>query len=80
MTKFERHKFSPKGLKDEINVVEITSEEECFMADKTTSKKELEAVLEGQEDVLATEPNDDRFRLNIMPIENTSLPFTLAAP
>jgi hypothetical protein len=71
MTKYEHHKFSPKGLKDEINVVEITSDEEMFMAEKTTSKKQLDAILEGQEDILATtEQNDDRFRLSVMPIDN----------
>ena len=45
MAKFNHHRFSPKGLQNDINVAEITSEEEMFMAQKTTSKKELEMVL-----------------------------------
>jgi len=44
MAKFNHHRFSPKGQND-INVAEITSEEEMFMAQKTSSKKELEMVL-----------------------------------
>jgi len=44
MAKFNHHRFSPEYQID-INLAKITSEAEMFMAQKTSSKKELEMVL-----------------------------------